>query len=108
MSCGVGCKHSLDLALLRPWLRSGATALIPLLAWESPYAAGTALKSQKKKKEGSRGEKRKKKKKKKNQSFPFFSSELYLENPSSPPRLQKQSPCFRLLLLWLFLKHVNI
>ena len=36
-----------DLALL--WLqgRSAATALIPLLGWEPPYAAGAALKDKK-------------------------------------------------------------
>ena len=41
MNCGVGHRHSLDLALL--WLE--AVALIRPLAWEPPYAAGEALKS---------------------------------------------------------------
>ena len=50
MSCGVGHRHSLDPELLWLWCRPVATALIRLLAWEPPYAVGTALKRQKKKK----------------------------------------------------------
>ena len=46
MSCGVGCRGGLDLALL--WCRPAATALAQALAWEPPYAAGAALKSKKK------------------------------------------------------------
>ena len=38
-----------DPALLWLWCRPAATALIQLLAWESPYAVGTALKKQKNK-----------------------------------------------------------
>ena len=45
MSCGVGCRHGLDLEwlLLSLWL----AALAPIwpLAWELPYAMGVALKS---------------------------------------------------------------
>ena len=33
-----------DLALLWMWCRPAAAALIPLLVWELPYAAGAALK----------------------------------------------------------------
>ena len=52
MSCGVGHRHGLDpvlldLALLWLWCRPAAAALIQLLAWELPYAAGTALKKKK-------------------------------------------------------------
>ena len=48
MSCGVSCRHSSDLVLL--WLSCRpATALIQPLAWESPYAMGTDLKSKSKK-----------------------------------------------------------
>ena len=47
MSCGVGCRYSLDLALLWLWHRPLATALIKPLAWEPPYAAGVALKKTK-------------------------------------------------------------
>ena len=49
MSCGVGRRCSLDLVLLWLWCRPAATALLWPLAWELPYAAGVALKSQKKK-----------------------------------------------------------
>ena len=58
MSCGVGHRHSSDLALLLAWLwcRSAAVAPIGPLAWELPYAAGAALKRKKRK------EKKKKKK----------------------------------------------
>ena len=48
MSCGVGRRSSLDLVLLWLWCRLAAAALIGPLAWELPYAAGAALKGQKK------------------------------------------------------------
>ena len=50
MSCGVGRRFGSDLALLWLWCRLAAVALIRPLAWESLYAVGIALKSQKKKK----------------------------------------------------------
>ena len=49
MSCGVGHRHGLDLALLWLWRRLAATVPISPLAWEPPYATGVALKSKKKK-----------------------------------------------------------
>ena len=50
MSFGVSCRHGLDPKLLWLWLwhRLAATAPIQPLAWEPPYAAGTALKRPKK------------------------------------------------------------
>ena len=51
MSCSIGCRHGSDLALLWLWQRPVATALIQPLAWESPYAAGVALKRRKAKNE---------------------------------------------------------
>ena len=48
MSCGLGCRHSLDLALLWLWHRPEATAPIRPLSWEPPYAMGAALKKNKK------------------------------------------------------------
>ena len=48
VGCGVGCRHSSDPALL--WLWLAAVALIGPLTWESPYAAGVALKKQTNKK----------------------------------------------------------
>ena len=50
MSCGVGYRRGLNLVLLRLWHMSAATALIRPLAWERPYAAGVALKRQKRQK----------------------------------------------------------
>ena len=50
MSCGVGRRRGSDLALLWLWHRPAATPLNRPLAWESPYAAGVALKRQKIKK----------------------------------------------------------
>ena len=50
MSCGVGHRHSLDLALLWLWYRLAAAAPVPPLAWEPPYAEGEALKKKQKKK----------------------------------------------------------
>ena len=43
MSCGVGRRHGLDLALLWLWCKLEATALIRPLAWEPPHAEGVAL-----------------------------------------------------------------
>ena len=51
VSCGVGRKQSLDLALLCLWYRPAAAAPIQPLAWELQYAAGAALKRQKRKRE---------------------------------------------------------
>ena len=48
MSCSVGRRHGLDMALLWLWCRPVATALIQPLVWEAPYAVGAALKRQKK------------------------------------------------------------
>ena len=42
VSCGVGCRHGSDPALLWLWLRLVATAPIRPLAWEPPCAAGVA------------------------------------------------------------------
>ena len=53
MTCGVGSRQNLDLALLWLWRRPVATAQIRPLAWEPPYATVAALKTpkiQKKKK----------------------------------------------------------
>ena len=50
MSCGVGLRCCLDLALLWLWLWPTAVALIRSLAGELPYAAGVAQKKKKKKK----------------------------------------------------------
>ena len=50
ISCGVGCRYSSDLALLWLWCRLAAVAPTQPLAWELPYAMGTALKRPKKKK----------------------------------------------------------
>ena len=47
MSCAVGRRCSLDLALLRLWCKLAAVAPIRPLAWEPPYATGEALKGQK-------------------------------------------------------------
>ena len=49
MNCGVGHRRGSDLALLWLWCRLASTALIRPLAWDPPYAAGMALKGQKKK-----------------------------------------------------------
>ena len=49
MSCSVSQRHASDPLLLWLWYRPAAVALIRPLAWEPPYAAGTALKRQNKK-----------------------------------------------------------
>ena len=43
-SRGIGCRCSLDPALLWLWCRLATPALIQSLAQELPYAAGAALK----------------------------------------------------------------
>ena len=50
MSCGVGHRRGSDPALL--WLRCRPAATVPIrpLAWDPPYATGTALEKTKKNK----------------------------------------------------------
>ena len=66
VSCGIGHRCGMDLALLCLWYRLAATVPIRPLAWELPYASGVAYGKQKqntkKKKQNT-----KKKKKKENQ-----------------------------------------
>ena len=50
MSCGVGRRSGWDPALLWLWCRPVAIAPIRPLAWEPPYAMGTALEKAKKQK----------------------------------------------------------
>ena len=50
VSCGIDCRHGLDLVVLRLWGRPVATALIGPQAWELPCAASVALKRKKEKK----------------------------------------------------------
>ena len=50
MSCGVGRRCGLDLALLWMWHRAAATAPTGPLAWKLPYVTGAALEMKKKKK----------------------------------------------------------
>ena len=47
MSCAVGHRRGLDLALLWLWGRPAAKALIRPLAWKPPYAKGAVLKKKK-------------------------------------------------------------
>ena len=47
MSRRIGRRRGLDPTLLWLWRRPAAVAPIQLLAWESPYAMGVALKRQK-------------------------------------------------------------
>ena len=65
VSCGVGCRRSLDPTLLWLWRRLVAMALIRPLAWEPPYAAGAAQEIAK----------RQKKKKNSNETYKFKTNE---------------------------------
>ena len=47
MTCGVGYRRSLNVALLWLWRRLAATAPTCPPAWEPPCAVGAALKKQK-------------------------------------------------------------
>jgi len=51
MSCGVGCRHSLDPELLWLWCRLAAVAPIQPLAWEPPYDSGAAQEMAKRQKD---------------------------------------------------------
>ena len=51
MSCGVGPRGGLDLALWWLWCRPAAIALIGPRTWEPPEATGAALKRQQQQKE---------------------------------------------------------
>ena len=61
MSCGIGRRCRLDLALLWLWYRLVAIAPIQPLTWELPYATGVALKKRKRerRRKGGRKEERK-------------------------------------------------
>ena len=50
VSCGIGYRCGLNLALLWLWCRLAAVAPFQRLAWEPPYAADAALKKRKKEK----------------------------------------------------------
>ena len=79
MSCGVVCRHALDLVWLWLWLwcRLAAAALIRPLAWEPPYAASVVLTQTKKKK---------KKKEKPSKGDNCVESRLFSEeSETSPP-----------------------
>ena len=43
MSCGLGCRYSLDLVLLWLCRRLPAAALIQAITWERPYATGAGV-----------------------------------------------------------------
>ena len=58
MSCGVCHRRGSDPVLLWLWCRPVATAPIGPLAWELPYATGTALERQKRKKGRKEGRKK--------------------------------------------------
>ena len=64
MSCGVGHRWVLDLALLWLWHKLAAAAPIRPLAWEPPYAKGAALEKTKKKKKPKQNKTKKTKKQK--------------------------------------------
>ena len=83
MSCGVGCRHGLDLVWLWLWCRPMATALITLLAWEPPHAMGAALE---------KGKKTKRQKKKKelpyNPAIPFlgtYPDKIFIQKNTCTP-----------------------
>ena len=62
MSCGVGCRCGSVLALLWLWCRLATIALIQPLAWELPYAPGSAQ-ERKEGRERKKGKERKKERK---------------------------------------------
>ena len=64
LSCGVGRRLGSDPQLLWLWCRLAARALIRPLAWEPPYAVGTALEKTERQKD-----KKAKKQKQKNVAF---------------------------------------
>ena len=63
VSFGVGRRHSSDPTLLRLWCRPAAVDPIQPLAWELPYAAGTALEKTKRQYPPPKNKRIKKKKK---------------------------------------------
>ena len=58
VSCGVGCRCSLDPELLWLWCRLVVTAPISPLAWEPPHAAGAAPEKAKRPKKKKKKEKK--------------------------------------------------
>ena len=60
MSCGVGCRHGSDPALLWLWRRLAAAAPIRPLAWEPPICHGFSPRNGKKKRQKTNKQTRKK------------------------------------------------
>ena len=87
MSCGVGHRCGLDLALLWLWCRLAATAPIQPLAWELPYATGAALKRQtdgdRRRKEERKREREKERKNERKKEKNNNKGDLVLSHPSS-------------------------
>ena len=71
MSCGIGRRCGLDLALLWLWHRPAATALLRPLVWEPPCAMGAVLRGQKTKKKSA-------------SSGPGSGSRLFEQGPCGP------------------------
>ena len=80
MSCGVDCRSGSDPPLLWLWRRPAATVPIGPLAWEHPYAVGSAL------------EKAKRQKKKKKKKFSTSTPALVISN-SHPNGYEVMSHC---------------
>ena len=85
MSCGIG--RDSDPALLGPWWRPAAAALIQPLAWELPYAADAAIKSPPPKKR-----KEKEKNPMKN-PIPFISAPLEMKHFGVKLTKRRGNPC---------------
>ena len=82
MSCGIGLRHSSDLALLGPWWRAVATAPIRPLAWEFPHAVAVALENTKRQKDKKKKKKKKPQKQNKNKNKnPVFTEDEAESNP---------------------------
>ena len=69
MSCGVGLRCGSDPALLWLWHRPGATARIRPLAWEPPYALGTAPEKAKRQKQNLKNIDKERKKERNEKAF---------------------------------------
>ena len=87
----MGCRRGSDSELL--WLWLAGTALIQALAWESPYAAGVALKGQKRPKKKKKSDPRSEGGEMEELGFELRSGSLLYQDPSSRHNSASKAKC---------------
>ena len=101
MSYGVSHRRGFDLVLLWLWHRPGAVAPIRPLAWEPPYAAGTAQEIAKRQKQTNKKKTKTKNKKQQKKELPYDTT-IPLLGIYPDKTLLKRDTCTRMFIAALF------